>query len=91
MLLLSTDPPEPRSHVCTLEPTNLLVEGMRAMRWFVATGFEPPKECGSWLRKHIEERDLQPSSPVETSGAAARYAADAVDRLREEWQSDWSI
>jgi hypothetical protein len=91
-LLLAPDSPEPKSPIWTLELTDLLVDGMRACRWFVATGFEPPEQFGSWLCKNLKERDLQPDSPDgDFYGAAAWKAAVAVDRLREEWQPDWPL
>ena len=92
MLLLATDPPEPKAQSWTLELTDLVVEGIRASRWFVAKGFEPPGKFGSWLRKNLKESELQSSSPHgDLFGAAVWMAAAAVDHLPEEWQPGWSF
>jgi hypothetical protein len=61
---VTTGHSEPRSIGWTSELTNRLVEGMRACRWFLATGFDPPEQFGSWLRKNLEEAHLHPGSPT---------------------------
>jgi len=83
---------EPRSSAWTPELTDRLVEGMRACRWFLATGFEPPPQFGTWLRKNLEEAELQPGSPVEDFySRAVWYAAREVDQLGKDWHPEWSL
>lgn len=90
-LLLSPRPPEPKGAVWTPELIDRIVEGMRACRWFVATGFEPPRELAVWLRTNMEQNQLRPGSlHGDFHGAAVWYAAEALDHLREEWRPDWS-
>jgi hypothetical protein len=92
-MVLNTDHPEPRAPGWTPELTRRLVEGMQACRWFLATGFEPPGQFGSWLRRSLEERDLGPPGGHDSDfyGSWVWHAADAVDHLREEWQPEWSM
>jgi hypothetical protein len=87
-MVLNTDHPEPRAPGWTPELTGRLVEGMQACRWFLATGFDPPAQFGSWLRRCLEEGDLGHS---DIYGSMAWNAADAVDHLREAWQPEWSM
>ena len=91
MMLLNTDHPEPRAPGWTPELSNRLVEGMQACRWFLASGFDPPEQFGSWLRKSLEEADLGPGRQSDVYGSMTWQAADAVDRLREEWRPEWSM
>jgi hypothetical protein len=88
----STELPEPRSANWTTELTDRLVEGMRACRWFLAAGFDPPKRFGAWLRKNLAEAGLQPgSAAADFYGSAVWYAADEVDHLGEKWRQEWSL
>ena len=92
-MLVSSDPPEPRAPRWTSELIHSLVEGMQACRWFLATGFDPPEQFGSWLRRRLEENELGP--PDGPHGdfyvSWAWHAADAVDQLRKEWRPEWSM
>jgi hypothetical protein len=92
-MLLSPEAPEPRSSKWTPELTHRVVEGMQACRWFLATGFEPPEQFGSWLRRILQEEGLGPSSNDggDFYGSRVWHAANAVDQLREDWQPDWSM
>jgi len=84
--------PEPRSETWTPELSDRLVEGMRACRWFLAAGFDPPKQFGGWLRKNLAEAGLQPgSAAADFYASAVLYAADEVDHLGEEWRQEWSL
>ena len=90
-LLLSPDPPEPRGAVWTTERTVHVVDGLRAIRWLVSAGFEPPPQVARWLRARMEEEALEPGAMnADFHGAAVWYAADEVERLREEWRPEWS-
>jgi hypothetical protein len=91
LLESSTHDLEPRSRSWTPELTNRVVEGMRACRWFLATGFDPPAQFGSWLRKTLDESGLGPGHHLEICGSAVWRAADAVDRLKEQWRPEWSV
>jgi hypothetical protein len=91
MLLLSTDCPEPMEPGWTSELTNRVVEGMRACKWFLAAGFNPPDQFGSWLRNTLEEAGLGARHYPEVYGSAAWHAADAVDHLKEQWRPEWSM
>jgi hypothetical protein len=83
---------ESRSPAWTPELTDRVVEGMRACRWFLATGFAPPPRFGAWLRKNLENAELQLGSPVEDFySRAVWYAAQEVDRLGKDWQPEWSL
>jgi hypothetical protein len=92
-MLLSPNPPEPRSAKWTPELMHGLVEGMQACRWFVATGFDPQAQFGSWLRRRLEENELGPPEGPHGDfyGSWVWHAADAVDQLRKEWQPEWSM
>jgi hypothetical protein len=90
-MLLNSDHPEPRATGWTPELTSRLVEGMQACRWFLATGFDPPEQFGSWLRTTLDEAGLGRNHRSEVYGSMAWHAADAVDHLREEWQPEWSM
>ena len=90
-MLLNTEHPEPRAPDWTPELTSHLVEGMQACRWFLASGFDPPEQFGSWLRRSLEDAGLGPHNHTEVYGSMVWHAADAVDRLREEWQAEWSL
>jgi len=92
-MLLTTDHPEPRAPGWTPELTRDLVQGMQACRWFLATGFDPPGQFGSWLRRTLQERGLEPPGGRHSDFYASWvwHAAGAVDQLREEWQPEWSM
>ena len=92
-MALNADHPEPRAPGWTPELTRRLVEGMQACRWFLASGFDPPGQFGTWLRRNLEENDLGPPGGRHGDfyGSWAWHAADAVDRLLEEWQPEWSL
>jgi hypothetical protein len=92
-MLLHPKAPEPSSSKWTPELTHRVVEGMQARRWFLATGFEPPEQFGSWLRRILEEEGLGSASSDggDFYGSRVWHAADAVDQLQVEWQLDWSI
>lgn len=87
-MLNNTEHLEPRAPGWTPALISELVKGMEACRWFLATGFAPPEQFGSWLRRCLAERDLGHS---DIYGSMAWNAADAVDRLREEWRAEWSM
>jgi hypothetical protein len=67
-----------------------VAEGMRACRWFLATGFDPPFQFGTWLRTTLDEGGLGPHGDRDAACVAAWQAADSVDRLREQWRPEWS-
>jgi hypothetical protein len=92
-MLLDVDHPVPRSSELTSDLTQHLVDAMRACRWFLAAGFDPPEQFGSWLRARLEENDLGPPGDENSDFSASWvwHAADAVDRLRAEWQPSWSM
>lgn len=83
----------PRSPKWTPELIRRLVEGMQACRWFLATGFDPQEQFGSWLRRRLEENELGPPDGPhgDFSGSWAWHAADAVDQLRRDWRPEWSM
>jgi hypothetical protein len=90
-LLESTDDSESRAPGWTPELTNYVDGGMRACRWFLATGFDPPGQFGSWLRNTLDEAGLGPDRHSEAYGSAVWRAADAVDHLKERWRPEWSM
>ena len=68
-----------------------VTEGMRACRWFLATGFDPPGQFGTWLRTTLDEAGLGPQGDRDAACVAAWQAADSVDRLGEQWRPEWSL
>jgi hypothetical protein len=90
--ILSPGHPEPRGPGWTPELTDRVVDAMRACRWFLATGFDPPRQFGPWLRATLEAGGVAPGSALEDwHGSVAWKAAGAVDRLCEEWRPEWSM
>ena len=68
-----------------------VTEGMRACRWFLATGFDPPGQFGTWLRTTLDEAGLGPQGDRDAACVAAWQAADSVDHLGEQWHPEWSL
>jgi hypothetical protein len=87
-MLTDTEHPEPRAPGWTAALTSQLTAGMQACRWFLATGFTPSEQFGPWLRGCLAAHDLVHS---DIYGSVVWSAADAVDRLREEWRPEWSM
>jgi hypothetical protein len=89
-LLLGPDHLNFRAPSWTPELTNGVVDGMKACRWFLATGFELPGQFGFWVRTVMKAAGLGTHHGGD-AGVAAWLAADAVDQLREEWRPEWSM
>jgi hypothetical protein len=85
--------PESGASSWTPELTRRLVDGMQACRWFIAAGFDPPAQFGSWLRRNLEEAGLGPPDGRHGDFDASWvwHAADAVDDLGDAWQPDWTL
>jgi hypothetical protein len=68
-----------------------VTEGIRACRWFLATGFDPPGQFGTWLRTTLDEGGLGPLGDRDAACVAAWQAADCVENLKEQWRPEWSM
>jgi hypothetical protein len=90
--LLAPNHPEPRGPAWTDELIDRVASGLRSCRWFLATGFDPSVQFGSWLRITLEAKGLGRGAPAHDFAASTVWrAAEDVDRLRDQWRPEWSM
>jgi hypothetical protein len=75
----------------TPDVVDRVAQGIRACRWLLSTAFDPPAQFGTWLRATRKEAGLGPDGDQDATSSAAWNAAGAVDDLKANWLSEWSM